>query len=85
MKRNWKSQVREICKNAVNYSGTSCEIDIKLEGEEKDCVRITFTPKMEDSLVMFHISELKSIEKIIFGRLKFISVIDGVLEISFYK
>ena len=85
MKRNWESQVREICKNAVNYSGTSCEIDIKLEGEEKDCVRIKFTPKMKDSLVMFHISELESIENIVFGRLKFINVIDGVLEISFYK
>lgn len=85
MKRNWENQVREICKEAVNYSGTSCKIDINLEGEEKDIVRIKFTPEMKDSLVMFHISELKRIESIVFGRLTFINVLDGVLEISFFK
>lgn len=85
MVKNWKSQVREICKGAVNYSGTSCSIDIKLEGEEKDIVRIKFTPKKKDSLVMFHIFDLKRIESIVFGRLTFINVLDGVLEISFFK
>lgn len=83
MKRNWKSQVREICKEAINQSGTSYNVSFRMSDDE-DIIYVTLTPKVKkDAYASFHILAVQRIESILYRRCRFISVYDGELEFTF--
>lgn len=82
MESKSETTVREICKNACNQSGTSYEISFL--SKEKDIFDITFSPKDKNAFVCFHILDIEKIEKIMHGKCKFISVLDGKLDLTFF-
>lgn len=83
MKRNWKTLVREICKEACNQSGTSCNISFRFS-DDKDVLYITFKPKIKsDAYIYLHIFDIQKIEDIIYKKCRIIGVLDGELELTF--
>lgn len=83
MKRNWRTLVREICKEACNQSGTSYNISFRFS-DEKDVFYITFTPKIKSgAYICLHILDIQKIESLIYKRCRFIGVLDGELELTF--
>lgn len=83
MKRNWKTLVREICKEACNQSGTSYDISFRFS-DDKDVLYITFTPKIKSgAYINLHIFDIQRIEDIIYKKCRFIGVLDGELELKF--
>lgn len=85
MKRNWKTLVREICKEACNQSGRSYEISFRLS-DDKDLLHITFTPKIKKgAYVNLHILDIQKIEGLVYRRCRFIGVLDGEVELTFIR
>ena len=83
MKRNWKTLVREICKNACNQSGTSYDISFRFSGDN-ELFYINFTPKIKsDANINLHIFDIQKIEDIMYKRCRFIGVLDGELQLTF--
>ena len=85
MKKNWKTLVREICKNACNQSGTSYEITFRFS-DDKNLLYITFTPKIKSAAYLnLHIYDIQRMEDIMCRRCRFIGVFDGELELTFIR
>lgn len=85
MKRNWKTLVREICEEACNQSRTSYKIKFS-ESDDKAMFHITFTPTIKSgAYVSLHILDIQRMEDIMCGRCRFISVLDGELELTFFR
>lgn len=85
MKRNWKTLVREICKEACSQSGASYKISFNFSGD-KDVFYITFTPKIKSgAYISLHILDIQKIEGLIYRRCRFIGVLDGELELTFIR
>lgn len=83
MKKGWKREVKEILKGAFNYSGTSFAVEFYLN-EENDILEIKCTGKKEDSLFLIHVAEIEKIEKWVCGRLKFISMMNNSIKLTFF-
>ena len=83
MKRNWRTLVREICKEACNQSGTSYDISFRIS-DEMDAFYITFTPKIKSgAYVNLHFLDIQKIEGLIYKKCRFIRVLDGELGLVF--